>query len=538
VLSKATGVLLLLSLFGYVAAIVIGDVFAYIFCFALLVLVILFGFLVLTAHFIWEVLPANLKTAHQLKRSRFTVTILLSVPLAFVLAGSINKEYLSDSSGLVSLLGNMGVFVFAVFVAWSFIRRSKWRIIFVSSGIFVLFVALLSFAGSIVPKLPDVANTDAIEKLKTLGYLDWVPAETENGSGIIKAGVTHYDRELAFDGLNVYCSRMLAEAYLIDMLGNVVHKWAETIEGGNTWRHAEMCENGDLLVIAADQMLICLDWDSNIKWQTKMRPHHDVSLDADKQVYALSRKEMLVSWYGIPIPIPNDDVVVLSSDGEIKKEVYLYELVSKAVPLRRIVEIYKEMLNPERLKDIIKRKARHGNLLPHGSRFDIMHTNTIEIMDRDIEGFCSRGDWLISIRELDLIGVLDAEKLQFVWSWGPGELNRQHHPTLLENGNILIFDNGPDRGFTRIVELDPLSKKIVWEYKSQPPERFFSAKRGGCQRLPNGNILITESDRGHVFEVTSEGKIVWEFYNPVVEKKKSKREAIYRMMRVTYPAKL
>jgi hypothetical protein len=31
---------------------------------------------------------------------------------------------------------------------------------------------------------------------------------------------------------------------------------------------------------------------------------------------------------------------------------------------------------------------------------------------------------------------------------------------------------------------------------------------------PNDNALITESDNGRAFEVTPDGTIVWEFYNP------------------------
>jgi len=165
--------------------------------------------------------------------------------------------------------------------------------------------------------------------------------------------------------------------------------------------------------------------------------------------------------------------------------------------------------------------------------FDIMHTNTIEVIDRDIEGFCRKGDWLISIRELDFIGVLDPDKEKFVWSWGPGELDMQHHPTLLKNGNILIFDNGYNKGFSRVIELNPLTKKIVWEYKSDPPQDFYSEHRGGSQRLPNGNTLITESNKGHVFEVTKEGRLVWEFYNPKVRLEDKKKEAIFRVIRFT-----
>ena len=37
------------------------------------------------------------------------------------------------------------------------------------------------------------------------------------------------------------------------------------------------------------------------------------------------------------------------------------------------------------------------------------------------------------------------------------------------------------------------------------------------QRLPNGNTLITESDRGYVFEVTPEQETVWRFANPDID---------------------
>ena len=43
---------------------------------------------------------------------------------------------------------------------------------------------------------------------------------------------------------------------------------------------------------------------------------------------------------------------------------------------------------------------------------------------------------------------------------------------------------------------------------------FFSAVQGAAQALPNGNVLVTESTKGRVFEVTRDGEIVWEFWNP------------------------
>ena len=64
----------------------------------------------------------------------------------------------------------------------------------------------------------------------------------------------------------------------------------------------------------------------------------------------------------------------------------------------------------------------------------------------------------------------------------------------------------------------------------KPPEAFFSEWRGGAQRFDNGNTLITESETGRAFEVTADGEIVWEFWNPEIVDGKRKR--IYRFRRV------
>jgi hypothetical protein len=167
--------------------------------------------------------------------------------------------------------------------------------------------------------------------------------------------------------------------------------------------------------------------------------------------------------------------------------------------------------------------------------FDILHTNSIEIIDQNIDGFCKKGDWLVSIREIDLIGTIDPETQSFVWTWGPGFLDKQHSPSLLANGNVLIFDNGPNRGFTRVIEFNPLSREFEWQYTSDPPKEFFSPTQGFSQRLPNGNTLITESLEGRAFEVTKEGEIVWAFYTPMIGNDKQIRRTIYRMTRIVNP---
>ena len=58
----------------------------------------------------------------------------------------------------------------------------------------------------------------------------------------------------------------------------------------------------------------------------------------------------------------------------------------------------------------------------------------------------------------------------------------------------------------------------------------------GAQELPSGNVLVTESDRGRVIEVTPGGEVVWEFLNPDVRGRgdAAERATIYRFNR--YPS--
>lgn len=96
---------------------------------------------------------------------------------------------------------------------------------------------------------------------------------------------------------------------------------------------------------------------------------------------------------------------------------------------------------------------------------------------------------------------------------------QQHSPVELDNGNILIFDNGNLRhGVTspssRVVEVNPLTNAVAWEYFDEMRPAFFSPYMGAAERLPNGNTHITESATGRLFEVTPERDVVWEYVIP------------------------
>ncbi|MDO8599940.1 MAG: hypothetical protein Q7R44_00825, partial [bacterium] len=71
---------------------------------------------------------------------------------------------------------------------------------------------------------------------------------------------------------------------------------------------------------------------------------------------------------------------------------------------------------------------------------------------------------------------------------------------------------------SRDIEIDPRTNKIVWQFNGGVgvinQVRLFAPIVGGAQRLPNGNTLITDGPKGHVFEVTPKGELVWDMISP------------------------
>ena len=108
---------------------------------------------------------------------------------------------------------------------------------------------------------------------------------------------------------------------------------------------------------------------------------------------------------------------------------------------------------------------------------------------------------------------------------------------LAGEGNFLVYNNGSRRpGVHRseLVEINPYDgaypgapylselaaggpgEQIVWNFESVQPNSFFSRNISGLQRLANGNTLGTAGRHGHVFQVTPDGEVVWEYIVPVV----------------------
>ena len=97
------------------------------------------------------------------------------------------------------------------------------------------------------------------------------------------------------------------------------------------------------------------------------------------------------------------------------------------------------------------------------------------------------------------VAMIDAEG-QILWKRQIGPLHDLH---LLENGNVLLQLN-----WTHIVEINPKTDEIVWEFKCTPTEGVKRIEIHAFQRLADGNTMIAESGNTRIIEVDKDGTII------------------------------
>jgi hypothetical protein len=343
---------------------------------------------------------------------------------------------------------------------------------------------------------------DKIEGLEGIGYA----GGTEEASEL--SNVTVHNRKQVCAGLNLVVSGHAPEALLMDMEGEVLHRWrysyASVVEDDSVgamergvyrdfWRRAHLFENGDLLAIFEGHALIKLDAKSNLLWTWRDRAHHDLQVDDQGHIWVLTRKASIVPRINTEEPILVDFIAELDASGR---------------ELRRISVL--EAFEESEFVDALETMLSEG---------DILHTNTLELVDERLSDQLpgvEPGDVLISCLFTNAIAIISVESGKVVWAMR-STWKWQHQPTALDNGHILLLDNKggrPQSGRSRVIEFDPVTGERIWAYTGTPANRFFTNTCGSCQRLPNGNTLITESDNGRALEVTRQKEVAWEFLNP------------------------
>jgi hypothetical protein len=396
---------------------------------------------------------------------------------------------------------------------------------------------------------------------------------------------TIYNPEKCWNGYTVFQTRMHtgvnAAAILIDMNGNTVNMWRhldgfpnKILPGGYVMGSTGIRDQKYGFQDMKD--LVQVDWDGNIVWKFNRyelirdpdqkptwmaRQHHDYQREGNPVGYYVPGMAPLVDKGKTLIlchknlknpgisdqPLLDDTIIEVAWNGEL-----LWAWVGS--------EHVDEMGFSQEAKNTMMHHP-HPVKSASGVYGDWMHMNSISCLgpnqwyDQGDERF--HPDNIIwDGRSTNIIAIISKRTGKIVWQVGPdysatqawrdlGQIIGQHHAHMIPRGlpgegNILVFDNGgwagygaPNPGaptgmdnalrdYSRVLEFDPVTLKIVWQYS--PTEAgliipmnafmFYSGFVSSAQRLPNGNTLITEGAYGRIFEVTGDHEVVWEYISP------------------------
>jgi hypothetical protein len=390
-----------------------------------------------------------------------------------------------------------------------------------------------------------------------------VPIAANAEPSVYPTGVTRYDPTKAFNSYVVFAGADKVTR-LIDLDGNVVHEWkynafpGKLLDPALTGGHLghvlvtlTNAEGGGTSIVpgraapAVSKTIGELDWDGKVVWEWggdkapggAAQQHHDWQRLPNGNTLILANLAHPVEGFAQP-KVLDDVAYEISPNGEI---------VWKWIASEHLEEFG---FTSDELK-----------LVRNADTPDYLHVNNLSVLGPN--HWFDAGDKrfdpeniLIDSRNANFTVIIDKKTGKIVWSLGPhypanelvtrskrqlprpvDQISGQHDAHLIPAGlpgagNLLVYDNQGEGGYppavlavtggSRVLEIDPVKKEIIWEYSGEnsgrPGWTFQSTFISSARRLPNGNTLIDEGYNGRFFQVTSGGAIVWEYISPYFAK--------------------
>lgn len=366
-------------------------------------------------------------------------------------------------------------------------------------------------------------------------------------------GLMKYDKEKTFNGYTLLAPYGSKNIYIIDNEGNIINTWETQYTPG---AHTVLLENGNLLTACvlpdppiyfggSGGLLREITWDNKVVWEYRLHnpkevQHHTFDRMPNGNTLILYWEEK--SW---------DDAI---AKGRDPKKAFPKGIVSQYDPRKEkqpIMGIW-----PDAVREVDKdgKTVWEWHLWDHvGKDPDKVDLN--QTLPESFGSIYYGPDWshfnsvqylpetdqiILNSRNFGEFYIIDKKTGKIVYRWGnpsmygagrapsgymdDGDqiLFGPHHVWKQPNGNITIFDNGtlrPSGNYSKVIEMDPKTNKIVWQFAPSFswtwPGSFYAAFQGGAQKLPNGNFFVTSTMNAHLFEVTPDKKVVWEFINPI-----------------------
>ncbi len=363
-----------------------------------------------------------------------------------------------------------------------------------------------------------------------------------------------------------------SNTYLIDNCGKLINSWNSNYNAGSS---VYLLENGSLLRACRIQNPIFssggsggriekTDWYGNLEWSynfsdSLFHQHHDIAPMKNGNILVLCWEYKSLAESITAGRDPNSMI-----DNELWST---YILEVEPIGYDSINIIWEWHLWDHLIQDYDSTKQNFGVISQNPQLLDInyffgngkndwLHCNSIdynEDLDQIVIGSRALSELYIidhstsTIEASSSLGGNFNKGGDFLYRWGNPQaydainddqkLFGQHDVQwidngLLDEGKLLIFNNGKQRGYSSVEIVNPAVDSIGnyiidslnmfqplnadWIYTSTPPQNFYSSYISGAQRLANGNTLICDGAHGNFFEIDNLNNIVWRYINPVL----------------------
>ncbi len=354
------------------------------------------------------------------------------------------------------------------------------------------------------------------------------------------AGVVNHDQARAFAGPTLIAGIFTegVSARLIDMDGSLIRQWP--VEFNEIWPkpthiHPEAdiptfrygyqihgiaaARDGSIVFNIENFGLVKMDRCGRVVWKVDRRTHHFVTPVGDGTFWVGAHRnpaeiDQALDWPGRDVWTRGhahfsgeyeDTLLHVSADGAVIEEISVLAALLKAATWQELFQ----------------------SAGSEGPSEDPTHFNDAEIVTPALAARipgASAGDLLISIRNLQMLAVIDTDTGAMIWRH-VGPWVGQHDPDILADGRISIFDNQDHKGWgynrefgpSRIGVYAPDTNTYDVVFPKTDAGFFYTRVMGMHEHLPNGDVLVAETTQGRVIEAAPDGAIVWEFLAPFDE---------------------
>lgn len=376
---------------------------------------------------------------------------------------------------------------------------------------------------------------------------------------------------LSFNGYTLFAPINYTHTYLIDNCGLKVNEWESNYNPGLS---AYLLENGDLLrtIRVAGTIFVSggsgggmeiKNWDGDLQWRYLYsenfvhHQHHDVE-------YLPNGNILLIAWEYMTA----EEAIEAGRDSSFLSTSFWPDKIVEIKPIGidSMETVWEWHAIHHVVQDFDSTKNNYGIVADHPELIDInynvtlhpdwLHTNGIDYnpeLDQIILSVRNHSElWVIdhsttTAEAAGHTGGKSGKGGDILYRWGnPQAYDRgtsddrvfyaQHDanwiPTGLPNaGKIMVFNNGRGLSFNMHSSINRIAPpvdafgdytlkqgeafgpdELDWSYQMVD---FYSPNISGSQYLPNGNTLICEGSKGHIFEVNEAGETLWDYISPV-----------------------